>query len=315
MEQQREPNLTNPHEPLRPTELTWAALLAQWLDFAKASVALPDTAAGRRWKDSVASIVTLQAVTFALMHLDDLPEDERALGLDRAEILIRRSAGEIETIWHGEALHETLLHLLHDARAASRRAAIGPAIEWVVPRIGDGRGPAPEFVMPGARAALEAVAAARPHLHLRLAPPGTILIAGEPVGHAVGPAARAVLRASADESDLAVVALQRLTEALQPARAERAPEARQLYRAVDASRRIAGDVVAPLDGDPHPGRPLLETVWDGEQFTPPAASDAAVWTQRQREAWPHNGLPVRFVDAASPTHATSILRRAVSMIA
>jgi hypothetical protein len=36
-------------QPLHPDALTWAGLLGQWLDFARASVALPDDAEGRRW--------------------------------------------------------------------------------------------------------------------------------------------------------------------------------------------------------------------------------------------------------------------------
>lgn len=48
------------------TQLTWAALLFYWMDSAKASVAQPNDAEGQRWKDSIAAIITLQAVTFAL---------------------------------------------------------------------------------------------------------------------------------------------------------------------------------------------------------------------------------------------------------
>ena len=40
---------------LRPSDLTWTALLARWIEFAKASVALPDDAEGDRWRSSVPS--------------------------------------------------------------------------------------------------------------------------------------------------------------------------------------------------------------------------------------------------------------------
>ena len=73
-----------------PQALTWAAMLGRWVDFARSSVALPDDAEGRKLKASVPDLIQLQAVWFALQHLDDLPPDERALGRDRAGVLITR---------------------------------------------------------------------------------------------------------------------------------------------------------------------------------------------------------------------------------
>ncbi len=98
--------------------VTWAALLGNWIEFAKSSVALPDDDAGRAMRDSVPDIITLQAVWFALQHLDELDPEERALGIDRAEVLIGRHSKAIEARWQGGAMPGELSHLIEDTRAA-----------------------------------------------------------------------------------------------------------------------------------------------------------------------------------------------------
>jgi hypothetical protein len=97
-------------------KLTWAALLGRWIEFARGAVALPDDDAGRAVRRCVADIIMLQAVWFALSHLDDLDCDERALGLDRAEILIDQHAAAIAHQFAGLPLPEQLRELIADAR-------------------------------------------------------------------------------------------------------------------------------------------------------------------------------------------------------
>ena len=104
-------------EPLHPERLTWAALLATWVDFARSAVALPKDAAGQAMRDSVGDIIMLQAVWFALRELEDLPPDERALGLDRAQVLIDRHRDAIEQRWQGQAMPDLLTELIDDAQA------------------------------------------------------------------------------------------------------------------------------------------------------------------------------------------------------
>jgi len=87
---------------LRPEALTWTALLGRWIEYAQASIALPDDADGRRWRAAVPHVINLQAVTFALGELGGLPREERALGRDKAAIIIREATQELESIW-GEA--------------------------------------------------------------------------------------------------------------------------------------------------------------------------------------------------------------------
>lgn len=109
------------------SDLTWPALLAHWTAFAQSSLALPKTAEGDRWRASVPSVIGLQAVTLALKDIDRLASDtdaegERALGLDKAGILIRQYAGELNGIFKGVTLHEELATLIDDARAALKTA-------------------------------------------------------------------------------------------------------------------------------------------------------------------------------------------------
>ena len=108
---------------LGPEALTWTGLLAQWIQFARASLALPEESEGPRWRASVASIINLQAVTFALADLDRLRSEERALALDKGELLIRRSAAELQRIWLPSALPDALEEIVADAQLALQTAS------------------------------------------------------------------------------------------------------------------------------------------------------------------------------------------------
>jgi hypothetical protein len=98
--------------------LTWTGLLGQWVQFAQASMALPDDADGPAWRASVGAVINLQAVTFALADLDRLPPDEQALAVDKAEILIRDSEARIDAAWRGAGAPESLREIVRDANAA-----------------------------------------------------------------------------------------------------------------------------------------------------------------------------------------------------
>ena len=105
-------------QPLHPETLTWTALLGKWIEFAQTSVALPRDAEGDRWRASVAPIVNLQAVTFALAELGDLPEVDRPLARDKAEMLIMENESTLETIWTASGLPDSLREITSDARLA-----------------------------------------------------------------------------------------------------------------------------------------------------------------------------------------------------
>ncbi|WP_432797868.1 hypothetical protein [Poriferisphaera sp. WC338] len=114
------------YEKLPVEALTWTAMLGHWVEFARSAVGLPASDAGQRMRASVGDVIMLQAVWYAVQKLDVLAEDERAIGLDRAGVLIEKHAGAIEKRWHGGDLPEGLTSLIVDAKAvlvAAREAS------------------------------------------------------------------------------------------------------------------------------------------------------------------------------------------------
>lgn len=107
---------------LEPERLTWAVLLSRWTEFARSAVALPDAGDPGRVRQSVTDIITLQAVWFALSHLDELPPDQRRLGIDRGGVLIARHAGAIRARFEGRDMPAELAELIHDAEAKLHQA-------------------------------------------------------------------------------------------------------------------------------------------------------------------------------------------------
>ncbi len=106
---------TDQGEALDADRLTWAVLLGRWIEFARGALALPDDEVGRAMRDSVADIIALQAVWFALQHIDELDADEKALGLARAEVLIERHTGAVNERWRGSEMPLELSSLVADA--------------------------------------------------------------------------------------------------------------------------------------------------------------------------------------------------------
>ncbi len=107
-------------------ELTWSALLGHWVDFARSAVALPDTEEGRAMRESVPDVIMLQAVWLALDQLDQLPTDQRRLGVDRAGVLIDRHAGRLRRRWGARPMPPLMTELVSDAqgRLDRRRASM-----------------------------------------------------------------------------------------------------------------------------------------------------------------------------------------------
>lgn len=112
--------------------VTWAALLAHWTRLAQTALALPTDGPGQRLRASVPDLITLQAVWFALQDLGQLDHDERALGLDKAERLIRRHAEELVDRWGKDDLPPIMAEMIDDAWKALQMARL------------DGEEPAPE---------------------------------------------------------------------------------------------------------------------------------------------------------------------------
>ena len=161
-------------------ELTWASLLGQWAAFAQASKGLPKDAAGERWRAAVAPIIELQAVTFALGDIDKLRiPGERAVGVDTAQILVRKDAAALHELWRGEELPKEVVLLIDDAQRALEAARAG-GVEW---RVGAER---LECKHPGELAAALIEAGFAGDLFLPV--PGGVLFPGSPCAFARGPA-------------------------------------------------------------------------------------------------------------------------------
>ncbi|MBI1369102.1 MAG: hypothetical protein GC162_10665 [Planctomycetes bacterium] len=103
-------------------KLTWAGLLGRWVEFAQSALALPDDAAGRTWREAVPEIIGLQALTMALSEAGELPADERALGIDRARVLIDRHTDRLTKLFAPGPLPAMLGEMIADACAAVRVA-------------------------------------------------------------------------------------------------------------------------------------------------------------------------------------------------
>lgn len=96
--------------------LTWAVLLARWMDFARSALALPKGGESGRVRRAVPALIGLQAVTHALAEVPLLPVHEQAVARDRAEVLIRRYEADLHAIWEAEPLPDSVAEFADDAR-------------------------------------------------------------------------------------------------------------------------------------------------------------------------------------------------------
>jgi hypothetical protein len=252
-------------EPPRPPDpATWAALLARWVEFARAAVSLPSDNEGTRWRRAVPPIITLQAVAHALAELDRLPSAEQALALDRGSVLIRDNAATLNTLWQAEPLPDRVLELIEDAQHA-HDAAASRGRHWIVM--------APRFVMPALDATLASLVRAGFSGDLLAALPGTILFQDEPA-----------LMARPD-AELSIAGLRRaggVTPGL------------QVYRQVDPQTgRVERDLIAPLHASLPPGRPLLiPLIKQGRPTNALRDHDAQAWQALQRGLLPNDPVPI-----------------------
>lgn len=105
-------------EPLETGKMTWAVLVGRWMAFAQSAVALPDTAEGRAWKEAVPSIITLQALYFALKDSEGLDREQLHVGYDRASVQMNEQIGKLKGLFEGESLHPMLTDLIEDVQGA-----------------------------------------------------------------------------------------------------------------------------------------------------------------------------------------------------
>jgi hypothetical protein len=240
----------NSPEPLPVTAMTWAALLARWTEFARASVAFPKDETGDRWRASVAPVIGLQSVAFALGEVDALGAEERALGLDRASVLVRTHAGDLHSVWRGEAMPDALREVVDDAQRALTLAR-SRGVEY---RVALDRLEAPD-VLDALRRSIDSGA----RVDFALAPaPGTSLFRTEPA-----------LFVRPGIPGLVVDSLE-----LVPS------PPRQIYRQPGRMNEPARDVIALFDDAIQPGAPLLRVVIDEGRVVAPVCALAPSRVER-----------------------------------
>ncbi len=98
------------------SKLTWAVLLGRWTSFARSALALPKDAQGLRMRESIADIITLQAICMSLQEIESLEPDERRLGLERARWLVERHTKAIEARYASNFMPDGLSQLLDEAK-------------------------------------------------------------------------------------------------------------------------------------------------------------------------------------------------------
>lgn len=224
--------------------MTWAALLGKWTEFAQSALALPTQDEGGRLREAVPAIIGLQAITHALSELDELDTDERALGLDRAEMLIRQHAADVNRIWKGHEIPEAVREMVDDALLALR-IQTQSGWEWIV---------AGETLVVAHPAELITLLVGNGFAgDLYLPTPGVPIFEGAPAAFVKG------VQETDELFELIEVAVgDHLGEAEGPMRM---PIARQVYRQFDFSKGgPVRDIVRAMDADLTPGQPLLVPV-------------------------------------------------------
>jgi hypothetical protein len=238
--------------------MSWAGLLAHWTAFAQSSLALPTTGDGARWREAVGPIIALQAVTHALADLDRTAvgkagAGERALGQDRAEIIIAERARELHGLWRGEELPSEVGAIIADARAAIR-VCRECGMEWSVRKVDVKGRPLERLELEHPSELAEALSGAGFDGDLLLASPGVAVMPGSPVAFArarfggdPGEEVRDALRAFLVDVD----------------NPRRVVSARQVYRQYDfGTGRVRRDWVVGGQESLAAGQPLLVPVID-----------------------------------------------------
>lgn len=110
---------------------TWTILLAKWVALAQASLHLPKTESGERWKAAIPAMINLQAVTHAMGDMDDMEDEERGPAFIKAKVLVQEQASVLHGLWQDEPLPEMLNEILNDANEAIELAQ-HTGLEWVV---------------------------------------------------------------------------------------------------------------------------------------------------------------------------------------
>jgi hypothetical protein len=237
--------------------LTWAALLAYWLDVAKATVSLADHGDAGRWKRSLPHLIELHATALAVNDIARLRVEDRAVARDKADVLAKRANAQLFAIWRGVPMADDIVDAQETAARAIRRSLYAGLVELLWPGPGILEVPTIDLGEPGGT--------------LAVMPPGSLAMPREPVAWFAERAPIAIEGCVARDAD----------------------EPRQVYREIGPDGRFVRDLVAPIDGDLLSGLPMIvvHSLAGTPIGLPPKPRDE--WLRLQRGAMPGDGpLPV-----------------------
>lgn len=231
--------------------LAWTALVARWVEVARASRAIPPEYAQLR--DSIPHLIAIEATTAALAELALVPEIDRPHARAVAEVGIRRAAAELDRIWRGE---EWPNECTEACEAAERALALATyagleALEVrgdraiVVPELDLGFDPENSATHAGTLAAM---------------PPGSIAMPGEPICWWSGRVAPTLRPRPVGAEPEAMAAAEPFGDASQALVHVRNATPLQVYRGLDERGTFTADTLAPITGELLPGLPLLVPV-------------------------------------------------------
>lgn len=226
-------------------------------------------------------LITLHAVAHALGELELLDPGERALAIDRADILIRREADALHRLWRPKPLPCEVGAFIDEARSALDRAAPAPVcFEWFV------ESERAVFEHPGAL--LIELGAAGVLADVYLPSPGVDLFRGS--------IAAAVCTGEAEpDADLALELVGGFLEIGEGevSGPRRSSALRQVYRQYDFGKGgPVRDLIAPVGGGAVPGQPLLIAGLVGGEIRPVPMSP--------RRGVPLEPIPVEVWESDAP---------------
>lgn len=215
--------------------LAWAALVARWVEVARASRAIPPEFAQLR--DSIPHLIAIEATTAALGELSRVPEPDRPHARAVAEVTIRRAATELDRLWRGEEWPNEITDACEAAERALQRAVYAGLEALIVtgesslevPELDLGLDPNDPSTVRGTLAAM---------------PPGSLAMPGEPICWWSGRAAPRLLDFAEPDGAARLVI-------------ERNAAPIQVYRGLDERGRFTSDTLAPISADVLPGLPML----------------------------------------------------------
>jgi hypothetical protein len=235
-----------PHD-IDPTDaMTWASLLARWMDLARTGRGLlGNDGAGLTDARAVSAIITFEAVAMAMPHLRTLRSGERGYALDQAAVLLDARRADLEDAFDELPASLERAAVAADNAITSARQSLVWTILW--------EGPGPLTVPP-----IESVPASTSDDGMvAVMLPGTLAIPGEPIAWWLG----------RDEPMLA--------RGVAGCRAIPLDQALQVWRVFDAEGRGVEDRVRDAGDDgPEDAMPLIvPRLVDGNRLDVPTPAN------------------------------------------